>query len=116
FTITDNGPGTLSGTNVNSALRLINYVTGAYTITFTVAPAATDVFDATVGVYGDTFTGTISNFFTLSNYQNKAFFTNNVDLIRYYDGISIRYLNTMNTPTLVTSNLGVPTNQFITKT
>jgi hypothetical protein len=106
--ISDNGFGSLSGTNVNSALSFINYATGAYTITFTVAPASGNVFDSTAGVYGNHFTGTISNFFSLTNYQFKAFFTNSVDPIQYYDGTSIKYLNTNLTTKNVTATGGVP--------
>ena len=105
--IADNGLGGFtSQPNVTSGK--INYATGDYTITFTVAPVAASQFDSSVGVYGTIFTGTISNFFSLYNYQFKAFFTNNVDPIFYYDGSSLRYLNTNLTARFVNSSSGVP--------
>lgn len=110
--ITDNGTGGLTGTNVTSGS--INYLTGAYTITFTVAPVATNYFDAIPLVYADVFTGTISNFFSLTNYQYNAFFTNNVDPIFYYDGTSINYLNTnFTSPKVITATAGVPSFDII---
>lgn len=90
--ITDNGVGAIVGPGVTSGS--INYVTGGYTITFAAPPTTGNVFNATAGVYGDLFTGTISNFFSLTNYQYMAFFTNNIDPIFYYDGVSVHYLNT----------------------
>ncbi len=93
-TITDNGSGLLTGTGTPTATGFINYATGAFTITFSVAPAATDTLNSSVCVYGDVFTGTFSNFFSVVNYQYKAFITNNVDAIRYYDGECLEYLNT----------------------
>ncbi len=107
-TIVDNGFGSLSGPNVNSAASFINYSTGAYQITFTVAPANGNTFTATVGVYGDLFTGSISNFFSLTNYQFKAFFTNSVDPIFYYDGSAIHYLNTNVSVKVVSASAGEP--------
>jgi len=107
-TITDNGVGGLTGPGVTSGS--INYLTGAYTITFTVAPASGNVFNATTGMYGDLFTGSISNFFTLANYQYMAFFTNSVDPIFYYDGVSIHYLNPIIDVGLITATAGVPNN------
>lgn len=104
---TDNGQGGLTGTNVTSGS--INYLTGQYTVTFTVAPANGNYFSAISGVYGDIFTGTISDFFSLNNYQYKAFFCNNVDPIFYYDGTAIHYLNTSLSTKVITSNAGVPT-------
>ena len=112
--IIDNGFGGLQGNNVDPALSFINYTTGAYTITFLVAPASGNVFDVTVGVYGDLFTGSISDFFSLYNYLYKAFFANNVDQIMYYDGIAFRYLNPVLAPKLITATAGVPTNEDIT--
>lgn len=115
-TITDNGSGALQGTNVNSSASFINYVTGDYKITFTTAPATGNIFNATVGIFGNIFTGGKGNFFTLTNYQYKAFFTNNVDPIMYYDGTSLHYLNTITTlNTFVIASGGVPTNLSITK-
>jgi hypothetical protein len=114
-TITDNGFGRLQGTNVDSTVSFISYGTGLYTITFTVAPALGNVFNSTTGVFGPLFTGTISNFFSLVNYQYKAFFTNNVDLIMYYDGTKVRFLNTNLTVKLITSGgTGFPSNLDIT--
>lgn len=113
--IEDDGAGVLSGPNVVSASSTVNYDTGAYTITFSVAPALNDVFDATTGAFGDFFTGSVSNFFTLTNYQDCAFFTNSVDPVFYYDGVSIHYLNTSLATQLLTSSSGVPTNLSITK-
>lgn len=107
YDVTDNGTGGLTGPNVTSGS--INYTTGAFTITFTVAPALNNYFDSTSGVYGDIFTGSISNFFSLTNYQTKAFFTNNVDPIMYYDGVSLKYLNTNTSVTPVVAAAGVPT-------
>lgn len=112
--ITDNGFGGLQGNNVNPAVSFINYTTGAYTITFNVAPATGNVFDVTVGVYGDLFTGSISDFFSLYNYLYKAFFSNNVDQIMYYDGVAFRYLNPVLEAKLITSTGGVPSNEDIT--
>lgn len=103
---TDNGVGGFTGTNVASGQ--INYITGNYTVTFSVAPAAGNYFDATSGHYGTLFTGSISNFFSLVNYQTKAFFTNSVDPIMYYDGTSVHYLNTNLEVKKVTASAGVP--------
>lgn len=105
--ITDNGTGGLIGTNVTSGA--VNYVTGSYTITFAVAPTSGNYFDSTTGIYGNFFTGDISNFFSLTNYQYKAFFTNNVDHIFYYDGTSIHYLPTNLSIRVIPSSGGVPT-------
>lgn len=107
--ITDNGFGTLQGTNVTSAASFVNYVTGQYTITFTVAPTTGNYFDSVTALYGNLFTGSISDFFVLTNYQYKAFFTNNVNRIMYYDGISLHFLNTnTSAPLIVSSSSGVP--------
>jgi len=86
--VTDNGFGGLQGPDTLLSAGLINYVTGAYTMTFTVAPPNNNYLDATVGVYGDLFNGSISNFFSLVNFQFKAFFCNGLDKIFYYDGNS----------------------------
>lgn len=99
-TITDNGFGLLTGYNTatppvpTGTTGFVNYSTGAWTITFNVAPAATDTLNTFVCVYGDTFTGDYTNFFSICNFQNKMFITNNVDNIRYYDGVCLKYLNT----------------------
>jgi hypothetical protein len=105
--ITDNGTGGLTGTDVTSGA--VNYITGTYTITFSVAPANGNYFDSTTGIYGNLFTGTYSNFFSLTNYQYKAFFCNNVDPIFYYDNVSVHYLNTSTEiPGPITSTSGRP--------
>lgn len=90
--VKDNGTGELLGPNVASGS--VNYATGAYTITFSSNIDAGNYFDSTVGVYGNLFSGNISNFFSLTNYQYKAFFCNNIDPIFYYDGFTVQYLNT----------------------
>ena len=110
--VVDNGVGGLIGSGVTGS---INYVTGAYTITYSSAPASGNVIDVTVGIYGDLFTGGIGNFFTLTNYQYYAFFTNNVDPIFYYNGTTIKYLNTSLGLKLTTSTAGVPNNFNITR-
>lgn len=112
--VTDNGTGGLLGPNVTSGS--INYATGAYSLTFTTAPASGNYFDVVVGIYGNLFTGSISNFFSLTNYQYKAFFCNGVDPIFYYDGTTIQYLNTNLSVKPVTSGGGVPSALDITTT
>lgn len=107
--VIDNGMGGLKGTNPGlTATGSINYVTGAYTITFGTPPVLNNYFDSSEGVFGDLFTGSISNFFTVYNYQGKAFFTNSVDPIFYYDGNLIQYLNTNLEPKNVSVSVGVP--------
>lgn len=106
--VTDNGVGGLVGPNGLLSAGLINYVTGDYTMTFTAATVNTNYLDATVGIYGDLFTGTISNFFSLVNFQNKAFFCNNVNPIFYYDGNLIQYHPTNLSVQVVTAVSGVP--------
>ncbi len=93
-TITDNGIGLLTGAGIPTATGFINYATGAWTLTFSVAPAATDTLNTSICAYGDVFTGDYTNFFVVANYTYKAFITNNVDPIRYYDGMCLKYLNT----------------------
>lgn len=93
-TITDNGDGLLTGTGTPTATGFINYGTGAWTLTFSAAPAATDTLNTSVCAYGTVFTGDFTNFFSVVNYTFKAFITNNVDAIRYYDGMCLMYLNT----------------------
>ena len=95
--ITDNGIGLLTGVSVGggpTASGFISYATGNWTITFSVAPVATDTLNISSCVYGDVFTGDYTNFFSVANYQFKAFITNNVDAIRYYDGMCLKFLNT----------------------
>ncbi len=96
-TITDNGDGLLTGVSVGggpTATGFINYGTGAWTLTFSVAPATTDTLNTSVCAYGNVFTGDFTNFFSVVNYRFSAFITNNVDAIRYYDGTCLKYLNT----------------------
>lgn len=96
-TITDNGDGKLVGSLLDTTPgkeSFINYFTGAWTMTFLVAPAATSTMNSSVCVYGDVFTGDFTNFFSVANYTFLAFITNNVDPIRYYDGMCLNYLNT----------------------
>ena len=99
-TITDNGFGLLTGYNTatppvaTGTTGFINYSTGAWTITFNTAPTTGDTLNTFNCVYGDTFTGDYTNFFSVCNFQNKMFITNNVDNIRYYDGMCLKYLNT----------------------
>ena len=110
---TDNGVGGLTGSGIASGS--INYVTGAYTITYSVAPANGNVVNVEFGIFGALFTGNNTNFFSLTNYQSKAFFTNNVDPIMYYDGTTVKYLNTNLTVKLLTASAGVPNNLDITR-
>ena len=105
-TVTDNGLGGLTGPDVVSGS--INYVNGDYTITFLVAPANGNVFDFIGSIYGNIFTGSISNFFTLTNYMYFAFFTNSVDRIMYYDGTAIHFLNTNLSVKRITASGGIP--------
>jgi hypothetical protein len=91
-TITDNSAGLLTGTGLTTGF--INYATGNWTISFAAAPAADNTLNGYVCVYGDVFTGDYTNFFSVINYQSKAFITNNVDAIRYYDGTCLLFLNT----------------------
>ena len=107
ITVTDNGLGALTGTGVTSGS--VNYVTGAYTITFAVNVPNNNYYDATTGLFANLFTGSISDFFSLTNYQAKAFFCNNVDRIFYYDGTTVKYLNTNLSTKVVSSASGVPT-------
>jgi hypothetical protein len=93
-TITDNSMGLLTGAGAPTATGFMNYGTGAWTLTFSVAPAANNTLNTTVFAYGNVFTGDYTNFFSVANYFYHAFITNNVDNIRYYDGTNLRYLNT----------------------
>lgn len=107
-TITDNGIGLLTGTGSPTATGFINYATGAWTITFSAAPAGTDTLNTSVCVYGDVFSGDYTNFFSVANYTYKAFITNNVDPIRYYDGMCLEYLNTNIDANLQPNNFNYP--------
>jgi len=98
-TITDNGAGLLTGTYPTNSSPMpvtgfINYTTGAWTLTFTTAPASGNTINSSVGVFGDFFTGSISNFFVVDNFGGNAFITNNKDPIMYYNGSQLLYLNT----------------------
>lgn len=109
--IKDNGVGKLEGpptTPPTVTSGEINYVTGDYTITFAANVPSMNYYDSTTGLYGTIFTGSISNFFSLSNYQFFAFFCNNVDPIFYYDGISVHYLTTNLLVTPIASTGGIP--------
>lgn len=108
--IIDNGFGKLTGTNVDPANSTINYGTGAWKITFVLAPAANITYDSYTEVYGDLFTGSITDFFSLTNYQYKAFFCNNVNFIMYYDGFFLHFLNTnIDSTTPFAATTGKPT-------
>ena len=107
--VTDNSDGSLVGTPSGSVTSgSINYTTGAYTITFAANVPTGNYYDSTTGIFGVLFTGSISNFFSVTNYQFKAFFCNNVDPIFYYDGLSVRYLPTNLEVIPIPSSGGVP--------
>lgn len=94
-TITDNGAGLLSGATLDAtAKNRINYATGQWVMTFTVNQPNTNQMNFSGGIYGDLFTGDFTNFFVLTNYQSKAFFTNAIDPPMFYDGTEVQYLNT----------------------
>ncbi len=94
-TIIDNGAGVLTGALLDpAATNYINYYTGAWRMTFLVAVPANYTMNFYGSVFGNYWTGTFSNFFSVDNYQAKAFMTNAVDDPRYYDGTSIKYLDT----------------------
>lgn len=90
--IVDNGSGALIGTGSVTATGFINYFTGDWTVTFSAAPVVGDTLNISTCVYGNTFSGNYTNFFSVVNYTFKMFITNNVDNIMYYDGVCIRYL------------------------
>lgn len=92
--ITDDGLSNLTGTGTPTATGNINYQTGEWTLTFSTAPLAINSLTYSASMYGDIFTGTFSNFFVVTNYLGKAFFTNSIDPPMYYDGVSIQFLNT----------------------
>lgn len=97
--ITDNGDGGLVDTDSNSLLdptqpNYINYVTGQFILTFKADTVATWSLNSAVCIYGNIFTGTFQNFFSLVNYTDLAFFTNAIDPPFYYDGSCVHYLNT----------------------
>ena len=96
-TITDNGFGLLTGVGITTDTSFVNYGTGDFTITFLAAPLGSltpDTLNIASCVYGDVFSGDYTNFFSVANYTFKAFITNGVDAIRYYDGSCLHYLNT----------------------
>lgn len=94
-TIRDNGAGLLSGATLNPAGdNYINYVTGKWVMTFNVNQPNTNQMNFSGCVYGDIFSGDLTNFFVVVNYQGKAFLTNNVDEPMYYDGMCVKFLNT----------------------
>lgn len=96
--IVDDGSGNLIGTEVSpgsgTATGNINYLTGQWTLTFSVNRPSTSQMNFSGCIYGDAFTGNFTNFFTVANYQGKIFFTNNIDPPMYYDGNCVKYLNT----------------------
>lgn len=97
-TFTDNGSSLLTGSLGSTGF--INYsVLGAWTITFTTAPASDAVLFFGGCVFGDVFTGDFTDFFSVASssvpaFPNLSFITNNTDPLRYYDGDCLRYLNT----------------------
>lgn len=94
-TITDNGAGKLLGSTLDPAQpNYINYATGQWTMTFLANRPATDSMNFSGCVYGDIFTGTISNFFENATYNNISYIVNGNDPPFYYDGTLLRYLNT----------------------
>lgn len=97
-TITDNGDSKLVGTTLAGTDNFIDYVTGDWTMTFSGARATTDTMNSSACVFGDVFTGDFTEFFSVDNYQAKAFIVNNVDPPRYYDGMCLMYLNTSFAP------------------
>lgn len=113
----DNGQGMLksnllqwpAGTLITVSAGKINYSDGNYTITFSSPLPSGWYFNASAGIYGDLFTGSISNFFTVANFQYYLFFTNNVDPIFYYDGDLVQYLITNLSVKAITSSSGKPT-------
>jgi len=107
-TLSDSGTGNITGINVTASSSFINYATGAFTITFTAAPANGNVFNSSVGVYGNIFTGNFTNFISLANYQSNAFFTNDKDPPMYWNGTIVQYLNTNLSVKLITGSLGIP--------
>lgn len=102
--ITDNGSGLLrdSAGVLNAAgNNYINYATGQWILTFTGAPAAaTYQLNYSGCVYGDVFTGTFSNFFSVFNWfvpgirTSYMFLTNGLNPVRYYDGSCLNFVNT----------------------
>lgn len=94
-TITDNGAGLLTGTLLDPAANnYINYTTGQWVMNFLANRAATQRLTVSYSNYGNIFTGSISDFFSVTNYNGNAFFTNNKDPIMYYNGSEIKFLNT----------------------
>jgi len=94
-TIVDNGAGLLTGALLDPAAQnLINYATGQWRMVFLANRPATDQMNFSGCIYGNIFTGNFTNFFSVVNYQAKAFLTNNVDPPMYYDGTCVKFLNT----------------------
>lgn len=108
-TITDDGANGLVGTGVTGGgASFINYSTGAWQVTFAVAPANTVRYHLSTCVYGDVFHGTFSDFFSVDNFKDKAFIVNNVDRPVYYDGTCVHYVPTNLTVKPITTSSGVP--------
>ena len=79
----------MTGVGITTDTSFVNYGTGDFTITFLAAPLGSltpDTLNIASCVYGDVFSGDYTNFFSVANYTFKAFITNGVDAIRYYDG------------------------------
>lgn len=94
-TITDNGAGVLTGALLDpAATNYINYFTGEWRMTFLALVPANYTMNFYGAVFGNYWTGTKSNFFSTANYQSYTFITNALDDPRYYDGTSIKYLDT----------------------
>lgn len=94
-TITDNGAGVLTGALLDPvATNYINYFTGAWRMTFLAVVPANYTMNFYGSVYGNYWTGDKTNFFSTANYQTYTFMTNALDDPRYYDGTSIKYLDT----------------------
>lgn len=94
-TIVDNGAGKLTGALLDAtANNYINYATGAYVLNFLANRAATQRLTISYSNFGSLFSGSISDFFSVTNYNGNAFFTNNKDNIMYFNGTEIKFLNT----------------------
>lgn len=103
LTITDNGVGGLFTGATH--LGAINYFTGQFQVTFTAPPPMGATYNSSACIYGNTFSGDYTDFFSVTNYKNAAFITNNVDPIRFWNGACLMYLDT---------NLEVIANNVIT--
>lgn len=94
-TIVDNGIGRLTGALLDPAVEnRINYATGEWRMTFLAGVSAAYKMNFSGCIYGDTFTGDFTNFFSTVNFQGDMFITNAVNPPRYYDGTCLEFLNT----------------------